>query len=412
MTTVERQAHPQRLLIEVFDYYLPEARIASRPLPEREDAKMLCWQKDGIITDRHFSDLPQVLPQNSLLVRNESRVLPAKLCFPASLGRVVEIFCIEPDEFYNSMALALSQKGYVYWQCIGSSTNKWPAGETLCMSDGSLTLTAEMQGKSGGNFTILFRWSDKTLDFGQVLDRFGAIVLPPHINRLPDANDRVRYQSVFARNNGSLTAPAASLHFSENLMAHIADKGHRFANSTLHLSADAFEPLDPGPIYNHHTHSEWIEADLPLINSLRKNLGGTIVAVGTTVMRTIESLYWIGCKLAQGVPVNWEGDAVEQWEPYEPRYNEVSVNEALDALYLCIDNAGAPLRTRTRMMITPGYKMKLTHALITNFHQPRSTLLPLIAACVGKDWHRIYNHAITYGYRFLSYGDGSYLAFA
>lgn len=411
MTSVfENHPHPGSLLIDTFEYSLPEARIAARPLSPRESAKMLCWQKDGTITDRHFADLPQVLPQNSLLVLNESRVLPAKLRFTASLGREVELFCIEPDEFYNSMEQALSQKGYVYWQCIGSGTTKWPAGERLRMGDDNLTLTAEMQGKSGGNFTVLFRWTNNALSFGDVLERFGAIALPPHINRLPDANDRVCYQSIFARNSGSLTAPTAALHLSENLLAHIADKGHHFANSTLHVSADAFEPIAPGPIRQHQMNSEWIEADLPLVESLRKNLNGNIVAVGTTVMRTIESLYWIGCKLAQGIPINWEGDAVAQWEPYDPQYSEVSVADALDALHLCIDNAGAPLRTRTRMMIAPGYKMKLSHALITNFHAPRSTLLPLVAACVGDDWKRIYQHALAHNYRFLSYGDGSYLA--
>ncbi len=401
-------SHPRQLSIEAFDYPLPEDRIAVHPLAEREASKMLCW-KHGEITDRHFTDLPQVLPKDSLLVLNQSRVIPARLHFTKETGGAIEIFCLEPDERYSSIEEALAQRSEVYWRCMVGGAAKWKNGQTLRLKEDNLMLTAVAHERAGGNFTIHFRWSEEALCFGEVLERMGAIPLPPYINRAPEAEDAARYQTVFARHSGSVAAPTASLHFSENLLAQLAEKDVDFASSTLHVGAGTFKPVKAGTMAGHDMHSEWIEVDLALVEALQKSLDGNIVAVGTTAMRTIESLYWIGCKLAQRVPIQWERDAVSQWEPYEHAYREVPVEEALDALHRCLQNMDTPLRTRTQILLAPGYDFRLARGLITNFHQPRSTLLLLVAACVGEDWRRIYNHALANNYRFLSYGDGSYL---
>ena len=401
--------HPRTLAIESFNYALPDARIATHPLPQRDAARLLCWNK-GTITDRHFTDLPDTLPPGTTLVLNQSRVLPARLHFSKQTGGRIEVFCLEPDARYGSVETAVAQKGAVRWQCMVGGAAKWKAGQVLSLQKDSLTLTATPETRSGASFTLLFEWSDAELSFAEILSVFGAIPLPPYMNRNPEAADRERYQTVFARQPGSVAAPTASLHFSETLLELLRQKDIAFAHTTLHVGAGTFQPVKAETMEGHPMHSEWIEADAAFVAQLLEALSGNIVAVGTTALRTIESLYWIGCKLARNFPVDWTGDAVTQWEPYEHAYEALPPREALEALLHFLQNSGSPLRTRTQILIAPGYEFKLTRGLITNFHQPRSTLLLLVAAFAGPDWQRIYEHALTHDYRFLSYGDGSYLS--
>ncbi len=400
--------HPRTLAIEAFDYPLPEARIATHPLPQRDQAKLLCWHQDAI-TDRHFTDLPDTLPSNSTLVLNQSRVIPARLHFVKATGGVIEVFCLEPDARYGGVETALAQQGAVHWQCMVGGAAKWKSGQILQLEHDSLALTATAITRAGASFSILFQWSDTGLSFAAILEIFGAIPLPPYMNRKPEGEDRNRYQTVFARQPGSVAAPTASLHFSEDLLRRLQEKGVSFAHSTLHVGAGTFQPVKAATMEDHAMHSEWIEADTALVEKLLTGISGNIVAVGTTALRTIESLYWIGCKLAQNIPIDWAGDAVAQWEPYEHSYQALPPREALAALLDFLQNSGNPIRTRTRILIAPGYDFRLARGLITNFHQPRSTLLLLVAAFAGPDWQRIYDHALSHDYRFLSYGDGSYL---
>lgn len=401
--------HPRTLAIETFDYPLPDARIATHPLPQRDQAKLLCWEQ-GHITDRHFTNLPEVLPHNSMLVLNQSRVIPARLHFVKETGGVIEVFCLEPDARYNGVETALSQKCEVHWQCMVGGAAKWKNGQILKLEKDGLALTATATTRAGASFGILFQWGDDGLSFAEILEVFGAIPLPPYMNRKPEGADRDRYQTVFAQQPGSVAAPTASLHFSEDLLARLQEKGIEFAHSTLHVGAGTFQPVKAATMEGHAMHSEWIEANAALVEKLLAGISGNIVAVGTTALRTIESLYWIGCKLAQNIPIDWAGDAVAQWEPYEHSYAALPPREALEALLHFLKISGNPLRTRTQILIAPGYDFKLARGLVTNFHQPRSTLLLLAAAFAGPDWQRIYEHALAHDYRFLSYGDGSYLA--
>jgi len=401
--------HPRTLAIEAFDYPLPEARIATHPLPERDRAKLLYWKK-GVITDRHFTDLPDTLPPNTTLVLNQSRVIPARLHFTKETGGVIEVFCLEPDARYGGVEMALAQKGEVHWQCMVGGAAKWKSGQILRLENSGLSLTASVLSRAGADFAIHFEWSDAALTFAEVLDVFGAIPLPPYMNRKPEGDDRDRYQTVFAQISGSVAAPTASLHFSEALLRDLKEKGVDFAHTVLHVGAGTFQPVKAETMSGHAMHSEWIEADAALVEALLAGISGNIVAVGTTALRTIESLYWIGCKLAQGIPVAWTGDAVTQWEPYEHLYEAISPKEALAALLNFLQISGKSIQTRTQILIAPGYDFKLTRGLITNFHQPHSTLLLLVAAFAGETgWRQIYDHALNHDYRFLSYGDGSYL---
>lgn len=401
-------SHPRTLAIESFDYPLPDARIATHPLPKRDEAKMLCWRR-GEITDRHFTNLPETLPPHTTLVLNQSRVIPARIHFVKETGGRIEVFCLQPDARYSGMEEALTQKETVYWQCMVGGAAKWKPNAVLSLQKDGVMLTATAETRIGASFGIRFHWSDGRLSFAEILEQFGAIPLPPYMNRNPEGTDRDRYQTVFARQPGSVAAPTASLHFSDTLLKRLKEKGMAFAHSTLHVGAGTFQPVKAATMEGHQMHSEWIEADEALVTQLLDGISGNLVAVGTTALRTLESLYWIGCKLAQGIPVDWTGDAVGQWEPYEKTYEALPAREALEAVQKYLQENTGPIRTRTQILIAPGYDFKLARGLITNFHQPRSTLLLLVAAFAGPDWQRIYEHALAHGYRFLSYGDGSYL---
>jgi S-adenosylmethionine:tRNA ribosyltransferase-isomerase len=270
-----------------------------------------------------------------------------------------------------------------------------------------LHLRASIVGREEEAFIIEFSWAGD-IAFAEVLQRVGAVPLPPYLGRPAEEEDVARYQTIFAREAGSVAAPTASLHFSEELLGSLEARGVKTAACTLHVGAGTFKPVKSETVEGHQMHAEWIEVDAAFVEVLLENLEGTIVAIGTTAMRTAESLYWIGRRLAHRQPVDFEGIAVAQWEPYEVEA-DISPKAALEAVFRHIHDTGGKLMTRTQILIAPGYEFKVVRGLVTNFHQPESTLLLLVGAFVGVEWKRIYEYALENDFRFLSYGDGSLL---
>ncbi len=399
--------HPRHLRIADYTYTLPDHRIARYPLPERDVARMLVY-KEGRISEATFRALPAELPADVLLLLNQTKVVPARILFQKETGGVVEVFCLEPDERYADVTTALAQRGRVFWRCLVGGASKWKRGMVLETTAGEVRLKAAMSVREEGAFVIEFSWNGD-YSFAEVLQRTGAVPLPPYLGRSASAEDTARYQTVFARAEGSVAAPTASLHFSERLLEDLETRGVETAACTLHIGAGTFKPVKSETVEGHAMHSEWMEVDVAFVEALLANLdGGTIVAVGTTAMRTAESLYWIGRKLVLGAAVNFSGIAVSQWEPYEAGA-DVPVNAALEAALAHIQSSGGRLVTRTQILIAPGYDFKVVRGLVTNFHQPESTLLLLVAAFIGEDWRRVYAYALENNFRFLSYGDGSLL---
>ena len=404
-----KMMHPQNLPISLFDYALPDHRIARYPVQPRDSSRLLQF-KAGTIEDYTFTDLPALLPAGTTLLLNQSKVIPARLRFVKPTGGAIEIFCLNPDAQYASVEAALVQKGEVWWQCLVGGASKWKAGQRLQLSHNGLTLHATGERVAGAHFRVHFQWDHPALDFLSVLQHFGDIPLPPYLGRATEESDSETYQTVFAQAAGSVAAPTASLHFTGAVLEALRRQGTTLATTTLHVGAGTFQPVKSETMEGHAMHAEWMELDLPLIEKLLAGLAaGPILPVGTTALRTLESLYWIGAKLARQQIVNFAGEAVTQWEPYEWAGEAVSPQQALEALWHHLQKEQNPIRTRTAILIAPGYDFQLAGGLITNFHQPHSTLLLLIAALVGKDWKRIYTHALNTNYRFLSYGDSSLL---
>jgi S-adenosylmethionine:tRNA ribosyltransferase-isomerase len=401
--------HPQNLPISDFDYALPDDRIARYPVQPRDSSKLLQY-KSGNLTDYQFTDLPALLPAGTTLLLNQSKVIPARLRFVKPTGGAIEVFCLNPDARYASIEEALVQKGEVWWHCLVGGASKWKGGQRLQLSHNGLTLHATGERIAGAAFRVHFQWDHPALNFLAVLQHFGDIPLPPYLGRSTEATDAETYQTVFAQAAGSVAAPTASLHFTEAVLEALRRQGTQIATTTLHVGAGTFQPVKSENMAGHAMHAEWMEIDIPLVEKLLAGISaGPVIPVGTTALRTLESLYWIGAKLARRNTVNFAGEAVTQWEPYEPAGENVLPREALEALLHRLQKEGGPIRTRTAILIAPGYRFQLAGGLVTNFHQPHSTLLLLIAALVGPAWKTIYNYALENGYRFLSYGDSSLL---
>lgn len=395
---------PRDLRISDFSYHLPDDRIAQRPLAERDATKLLV-HRDGTITDRTFRDLPQELAPGTLLVLNDTRVVQARLTFRRATGAVVECMVLTPAEG-RPIEQALLDRGRSRWWCLVGNAKRWK-GEALATERDGRVLRMERTDLHEGEHLIAFSWEgDGT--FLEQLGHFGAVPLPPYMRRASDAADEARYNTVFSTHPGSVAAPTASLHFTAGLLGALSAQGVRQARVTLHVGAGTFLPVKSGTMAGHGMHAEQLRIPRTTVETLRAHVGqGLIVPVGTTALRTLESLYWHGAALAKG-----KGSTelrVEQWQPYAGD-DEVSVPEALDAVLARMRADGTDAVTGdTRLLIAPGYCFRLADGLITNFHQPHSTLLLLVAALVGPDWKRIYAHALEHGYRFLSYGDGSLL---
>ena len=397
MTTVKD------ISIDTYDYPLPEERIAKYPLPER-DASNLLVLKDNEIKKSQFKHIGDFLPQDALLVFNETKVIRARLQFHKATGSRIEIFCLEPEKDYQ---VAFSATSPVRWKCLIGNSKRWKEGKLsmeLTVGGKPVVLNAERVFQNDQYAEIEFSWTPATLPFASVLEAAGEIPLPPYLHRDAEPDDRDRYQTVFARYDGSVAAPTAGLHFTQPLIAALREQGFVFDEVTLHVGAGTFKPVATDTIGEHAMHSETIVVRKSLIQNLISHFGKPIIPVGTTSTRTLESLYWIGVMLKeQGMelrPLH-----VEQWYPYED-HAPLTAAEALQNIVDYLDkHALTRLEASTALMIAPSYTMRVITGLITNFHQPKSTLLLLVSALIGERWKDCYRFALDNGFRFLSYGD-------
>ena len=389
--------------IEAYDYPLPEERIAKYPLPERDASKLLVL-KDNKIQESQFRKVGAFLPKDSLLIFNETKVIRARLQFRKDTGSRIEIFCLEPEQDYQ---VAFSAVSPVRWKCLIGNAKRWKEGRLampLTVAGEAVTLYAECLSRNDQGAEIEFSWSPENLSFASVLEAAGEIPLPPYLHRDAEPDDRDRYQTVFARYDGSVAAPTAGLHFTQPLIAELREQGFQFDEVTLHVGAGTFRPVATDTIGEHAMHSETIIVRKSLIESLIRQFGKPIIPVGTTSTRTLESLYWLGVMLKeQGLelrPLH-----VEQWFPYED-HEPLSAPGALQWVLDYLDKHGLTrLEASTALMIAPSYQMRVITGLITNFHQPKSTLLLLVSALIGERWQDCYRFALDHGFRFLSYGD-------
>lgn len=396
--------NPDQIRIADFTYALTEDRIAAHPLQQRDESKLLVY-KSGNILDRHFHHLPELLPSNATLVVNNTKVIEARILFQKPTGGVIEIFCLAPEGM--GMDEALGSTGPVLWQCMVGGASKWKWGQVLEKNIPGGRLVASYVSKEKDHFIIRFAW-EPALPFAEVLHSAGAIPLPPYIKRAAQTEDQNRYQTVFAQWGGSVAAPTASLHFTEDMFTALAQKGISVCPVTLHVGAGTFRPVKSETIGAHQMHAEPFGVSRQTLAALLD--ADYIVAAGTTSLRTLESLHWIGVKMLLGKYAAGAPLELEQWECYELEKEGITYKQSLQALWQYLEQKKADeLFCRTGLLIVPGYGFKSASALITNFHQPQSTLLLLVAAFIGPDWRKVYDHALANGYRFLSYGDSSYL---
>ncbi|MBD5213269.1 MAG: S-adenosylmethionine:tRNA ribosyltransferase-isomerase [Bacteroidales bacterium] len=392
------------ITIEEYDYPLPDERIARHPLAERDMCKLLVRTPDGEILDKIFVDLPELLPANSMLVYNNTRVINARLKFRKNGdGAMIEIFCLEPHQpvdYAQSFATTESCE----WLCFVGNAKKWKQGMlemTLMVGGKTVTLKAA-KGEPVGNARIIeFEW-DGGVSFSEIISAAGEIPIPPYLNRATEQSDADDYQTVFSSINGSVAAPTAGLHFTDRVLNAIDKRGIERDQITLHVGAGTFQPVKADAIGDHEMHSEFISVSRSLIEKLAADPTPYVIAVGTTTVRTLESLYHVGCLISQN---RWTGE-VPQWYPYEIIHPALSVGKSMEQILKWLDEKGVDkLVASTRIIIAPGYRYRIVKGMVTNFHQPRSTLLLLVSAFMGDDWRRVYRHALAGDYRFLSYGD-------
>jgi S-adenosylmethionine:tRNA ribosyltransferase-isomerase len=414
--------HPKHLSILDFTYDLPASKIASYPLEQRDASKLLVYGTGTAqISETTYSKLDEVLPSNTLLVHNDTKVVAARLFFTKESGSVIEIFCLEPASIYKDITTAMLAKKQVLWGCLIGGAKKWKEGSLQIKYGNNHTLTATKHSTLNDSYLIQFEWDNEVQSFAEVLEAVGNIPLPPYFNRAVESNDKERYQTVYAVAEGSVAAPTAGLHFTPALFNKLATKNITKEFVTLHVGAGTFKPVKAARMEDHEMHAEYIDVRTSFIQMLRDNFikqEQKIIAVGTTSLRTLESLYWIGAKIiaanssannATNTPLTLDNLAVEQWDPYTftEQGNLPSTAAALDALANWLNqNKLERLLTKTQIIIAPGYRFKIVDGLITNFHQPQSTLLLLVAAITNGNWKPIYQYALENNFRFLSYGDG------
>jgi S-adenosylmethionine:tRNA ribosyltransferase-isomerase len=402
---------PKKIAIADYSYNLPDEKIASYPLQERDASKLLVYQ-NGLITEDIYRNIADHIPSNSLLVFNNTKVIEARLLFQKPTGGIIEIFCLEPHEQYPDVLSAMQQTKTAEWKCLIGGASKWKAGQILEKKikkhDEEIILHAKFISKQKDDFIIQLSWLPENMIFAEVLHAAGAIPLPPYIKRAAEEKDAERYQTVYAHHDGSVAAPTAGLHFTEKIFQDLAAKNIEHEFVTLHVGAGTFKPVNTEIIEHHEMHAEYIQVSIAALHHLLNACDKNIIAVGTTSLRTLETLYWLGVKTIIDPAINIHDLQLSQWEVYEINKKNIAVKEALQALINWMGQQHSDiLFTKTQMIITPGYEIKMAKALVTNFHQPQSTLLLLVAAMAGDDWKKIYQHALQNDFRFLSYGDGS-----
>lgn len=397
--------------IEDFNYDLPESRIAKYPLPERDSSKLLVYN-DGKCSETVFNKLPGILPEDSVMVFNDTKVVPARLFFQRNTGAHIEIFClkpVDPADYSQSFASV----GKCCWKCVIGNAKRWK-GDVLHYAIGSdggdvsrlladIDLRAVLIERDGQVGNVEFTWKGDE-PFSRVLELCGSVPIPPYLNRETEAIDVERYQTLYAHTRGSVAAPTAGLHFTDEVLKAISDRGIDCETVCLHVGAGTFLPVKSDRVSGHTMHMEPFVVSCRFLELLR-NTDRKVIAVGTTSVRTLESLYYVGVSCIE----KGEPEEVAQWAPYSRDY-DYSLEEALDGILSWLDREGLDeLKVGTRIIIVPGFKFRVVDMLVTNFHQPQSTLLLLISAFVGGDWKTIYHYALENGFRFLSYGDSSLL---
>ena len=402
---------PGELSIEGFSYDLPDERIAKFPLEKRDGSKLLVY-KDGAISETVFYQLEEYLQKNDLLVANQTRVIQARLVFRSSTDARIELFCLEPAVEGLDIQEAMLVESTLKYRCMVGNARKWKEGEILELRsdmDKSFVLYAKLVQKDGAEFIIEFSWRDEDLSFAEVLDEAGKIPLPPYLRREAEFSDEERYQTVYAKDDGSVAAPTAGLHFTDAVLKNLRKKGVNEGFLTLHVGAGTFKPVKSERMRDHDMHAEEIVAEAALIEQV-SNCDCNLVAVGTTSLRSLESLYWTAVKLMRGESTSVSID-VDQWYPYAiPEQELPSRKQAFDFLYSEMKAKKLRfIKGNTRLIIAPGYKIRTADMLVTNFHQPKSTLLLLVSSCIGDDWKKVYEFALEKDFRFLSYGDSSLL---
>jgi len=404
-------SHKTNLIpIADYNYDLPNEKIAYHPKENREESKLLVYQK-GVISQQSFQNLPDLLSANDYLVFNNTRVINARLWFQKTTGKIIEIFCLEPQE--KEIVQALSETNKSVWKCMVGGAKRWKQNplEKQVTINGEDVIVKASKGQYANNaFEITFEWNSETISFSEILEELGNTPLPPYIKRENTLEDETRYQTVYSKLEGSVAAPTAGLHFSDNILLDLKKKNISTDFLTLHVGAGTFKPVTSETIGEHNMHFEVFEVSIELIEHLISNINKRIIPVGTTSCRTIESLYWLGCKMVlQQISNSNPSLELTQWEAYELEKEAIPVEKALEALVKYANQNGKKILGKTQLMIAPGYKYKIAKGLITNFHLPQSTLLLLVSAMVGEDWKTIYDFALDQDFRFLSYGDSSIL---
>lgn len=395
------------LSAQALNYDLPDERIAKYPLPQRDQSKLLVW-RNGEITDAQFLDLDQFLPEGSLLVFNNTRVIRARLLFQKTTGAQIEIFCLDPLEPADYQ-LAFQQTKSCSWNCMVGNLKKWKnevLEKQLQLHGKTVNFKAEKLAQEDGNVQVRFRWDCPEADFASLIEAAGILPIPPYLHRETEASDLERYQTVYSKIKGSVAAPTAGLHFTDTVFEKLKNKQIDCDEVTLHVGAGTFKQVKAATIGEHEMHAEQIIVRKSLVEKLISH-PGKLIAVGTTSIRTLESLYWLGVKIHQNPHLQLHELDIAQWLPYQSETG-ISKTESLQAILGYMEKNGLQtIGAHTKIIIVPGYRFRIVEGMFTNFHQPQSTLLLLISAFIGNDWERVYQHALNAGYRFLSYGDSN-----
>ena len=403
----------QDIRIEEYQYDLPEERIAKYPLAQRDASKLLLFSQNKLSEDT-FSNLAQYIPEGALMLFNNTKVIPARLLMAKPTGGVVEIFCLEP---LGELSVEMAKHGECEWKCLVGGAKKWKEGLVSATwgtePDQIHQLSAEVLERGATHFSIKFRWQPAEYTFAEVLSSIGQIPLPPYLDREAEDLDRERYQTIYADLEGSVAAPTAGLHFTQAVFTQLENKNIDLDFITLHVGAGTFKPVSAPTIGHHDMHAEYFDVSRDLLQKLisAHHAQRPVVAVGTTTLRTLESLYLMGCKLLKNPNLDREALEIRQWDAYELDRETISVEKALQALLIWLNASQfSRLVAKTQLLIAPGYPVKMITGLCTNFHQPGSTLLLLVAALVGEEWKKMYQYALDNEFRFLSYGDGCYIS--
>jgi S-adenosylmethionine:tRNA ribosyltransferase-isomerase len=413
---VNKTTEIEPIYIDEYDYPLPHDRIAKYPLNKRDSSKLLIYKNESI-TESQFSNIADYLPENSLLVYNNTRVIQARLVFYKESGARIEVFCLEPLAPAD-YAQSLGSTTECIWKCMVGNLKKWKEGKlnkAIEIDGKNCTFIVEHLSTEGNIHNIRFTWDNTDIHFADILEKAGELPIPPYLNRKTEESDLTTYQTVYSKIKGSVAAPTAGLHFTPEVFETLKQKNIETEEVTLHVGAGTFQPVKTRDIAEHLMHTEVISVHRSTIENLQRK-PGNIIAVGTTSVRTLESLYYIGMHLTPSPSPRGEGNCktanilhVSQWTPYETS-EEITTFDALQNILKYLDdNNLTTLHAETQIMIKPGYKFHLVNGIITNFHQPKSTLLLLVSAFVGGNWKEIYDYALAHDFRFLSYGDSSLL---